>query len=165
MTVKVGDSLPENTKFSYVPYRDENSGITACGIPVNYDANKEWAGKKVVLFAVPGAFTPGCQNKHLPGYISKLDQLKSAGVDIVACVAFNDAFVMSAWGKANNVKDEILFLNDPKIEFSTKIGYTLGERTGRYALIIDNLKITYADMDSGPGVVEKSAVDAVLSKL
>lgn len=72
---------------------------------------------------------------------------------------------MSAWGKANGVKDEILFLSDPKIEFSTKIGYTLGERTGRYALIIDDLKVKYADVESGPGVVEKSSVDAVLSKL
>jgi len=67
----------------------------------------EWAGKKVVLFSVPGAFTPGCSAKHLPGYIKHLSELKSK-VDIIACIAYNDAFVMSAWGKANGIKDEIV---------------------------------------------------------
>lgn len=68
----------------------------------------EWAGKKVVLFSVPGAFTPGCSAKHLPGYIKNLSSLKSKGADIIACIAYNDAFVMSAWGKANGIKDEIV---------------------------------------------------------
>lgn len=66
----------------------------------------EWAGKKVVVFSVPGAFTPGCSAKHLPGFIENLSTLKSKGVDVVACIAFNDAFVMSAWGKANGIKDD-----------------------------------------------------------
>jgi alkyl hydroperoxide reductase 1 len=66
----------------------------------------EWANKRVVLFSVPGAFTPGCSARHLPGYISNLPALKSKGVDVVACIAYNDAFVMSAWGKANGIKGE-----------------------------------------------------------
>lgn len=89
-----------------VPYTPESSSITACGIPQAYPASKEWASKKVVLFAVPGAFTPGCSVRHLPGYIEHYSDLKSKGVDIVAVVAMNDAWVMSAWSKANGVKDD-----------------------------------------------------------
>jgi hypothetical protein len=152
--LKVGDSFPEGVTFSYVPYTEEKSDITACGIPINYNASKgwsplpsksrypitppssspiahrpsqtlllspikpiintpptEWATKKVVLFSVPGAFTPGCSVKHLPGFIENLSKLKSKGVDVVACIAYNDAFVMSAWGKANSMKgDDIVRL-------------------------------------------------------
>lgn len=93
---------------SHVPYDPATESITSCGIPQNYDASKEWADKKVVLFSVPGAFTPGCSVKHLPGYIEKLNEIKAKGVDIVAVLAFNDAFVMSAWAKANNIKGEIV---------------------------------------------------------
>ena len=95
-------SLPH----SYVPYTPETDNITSCGIPVSYNASKEWADKKVVLFAVPGAFTPGCSVKHLPGYIEKLKEFKGKAVDVVAVLAFNDAWVMSAWGKANGIKGD-----------------------------------------------------------
>ncbi|KAL3426565.1 peroxisomal matrix protein [Phlyctema vagabunda] len=163
--LKVGDSLPSGTTFTYVPYTPENGDITSCGIPISYDASKEWAGKKVVLFAVPGAFTPGCSAKHLPGYIENLDKIKSKGVDIVAVIAFNDAWVMSAWGKANNIKDDsILFLTDAETAFSKKLGWTAGERTARYALIIDNGKIVYAEKEPGREVTVSSA-EAVLAKL
>ena len=90
----------------YVPYTPETDNITSCGIPVSYNASKEWADKKVVLFAVPGAFTPGCSVKHLPGYIEKLKEFKGKAVDVVAVLAFNDAWVMSAWGKANGIKGD-----------------------------------------------------------
>ncbi|KAE8450224.1 Peroxiredoxin Asp f3 [Mollisiaceae sp. DMI_Dod_QoI] len=163
--LKVGDSFPSGVTFSYIPYTPEIDSITSCGIPVTYDASKEWANKKVVLFSVPGAFTPGCSAKHLPGYIENLSALKGKGVDVVACIAFNDAFVMSAWGKANSIKGEdILFLSDVGAEFSKKLGWTLGERTARYALIIDNGKITYAEKEPGREVSVSSA-EAVLAKL
>lgn len=90
----------------YVPYTPEKDDITSCGIPTNYNASKEWADKKVVLFAVPGAFTPGCSVKHLPGYIENLKDFKGKAVDVVAVLAFNDAWVMSAWGKANGIKGD-----------------------------------------------------------
>lgn len=118
---------------SYVPYTEETAGITSCGIPQNYNASKEWADKKVVLFAVPGqscspnwnsairprklntylgvasgAFTPSCSAKHLPAYIENLDKIKGKGVDLVAVLAYNDAWVMSAWAKANAIKEEIV---------------------------------------------------------
>jgi alkyl hydroperoxide reductase 1 len=73
---------------------------------VNYNASKEWADKKVVLFSVPGAFTPGCSVRHLPGYIEKLQEIKGKQVDLVAVLAYNDAFVMSAWSKANGIKND-----------------------------------------------------------
>jgi len=164
-SLKVGDSFPEGVVFSYIPYTEEKGDITACGIPINYNASKEFANKKVVLFSVPGAFTPGCSAKHLPGYINNLPALKGKGVDIVAVIAYNDAFVMSAWGKANGIKgDDILFLSDPGTEFSKKLGWTLGERTARYALIIDNGKIVYAEKEPGREVSVSSA-EAVLAKL
>jgi len=163
--INVGDSFPSGVTFSYVPYTPENGDITSCGMPVNYDASKEFAGKKVVLFAVPGAFTPGCSVKHLPGYIENLPKLKAKGVDIVAVIAFNDAWVMSAWGKANGIKgDDILFLSDPETNFSKKLGWTLGERTARYAIIIDDGKIVYAEKEPGREVSVSSA-EAVLAKL
>ena len=99
---------PSDVTFSYVPYSPESNDITSCGIPQNYSASKEWADKKAVLFAVPGAFSPGCSARHLPPYIEKLDPIKEKGVDVVAVLAFNDAWVMSAWAKANGVKDEIV---------------------------------------------------------
>lgn len=121
----------------YIPWTEESGDITACGIPINYNASKEWTNKKVVLFSVPGksshlssflatpseanlrtiplgAFTPTCSANHMPGYIKNLPQLREKGVDIVAVVAFNDPFVMSAWGKANKVRDdEIVSRNKP----------------------------------------------------
>lgn len=101
-----------------------------------------------MLFAVPGAFTPGCSVRHLPGYIEKLDEIKGKAVDVVAVIAFNDAFVMSAWGKANGIKNEdILFLSDPESKFSKGIGWNLGERSARYAMIIDKGTVVYAEKE------------------
>ncbi|OAP61429.1 hypothetical protein AYL99_03632 [Fonsecaea erecta] len=150
--LKAGDDFPPDVVFSYIPYTPESAAITSCGIPQNYNASKEWADKKVVLFAVPGAFTPGCSVRHLPGYIDALQDIKGKKVDIVAVLAYNDAFVMSAWGKANGIKDEILFLSDPETKFSKSIGWNLGERTARYAMIIDHGKIVYAEKEPGRDV-------------
>ncbi|KAL8828319.1 MAG: hypothetical protein Q9191_002659 [Dirinaria sp. TL-2023a] len=104
--------------------------MTSCGRPQPYNASKEFAHKKVVLFAI-----------------------KSKGVDLVIVIAYNDAWVMSAWGKANNVRgDDLLFMCDIDLEFSKKIGWTKGERTSRYAMIIDHGKITYAENEPGSDV-------------
>ncbi|KAG6993978.1 hypothetical protein G7Y79_00048g083740 [Physcia stellaris] len=168
--LKAGDSFPKGITFSYVPATPESDdSITSCGMPVDYDASKEFADKKVVLVAVPGAFTPACSVQHLPGYIEKYGVLKDKGVDIVAVISMNDAFVMDAWRKANNVKrDGIwrkIFLSDPGIAFSKQIGWTKGpERTGRYAMIIDHGKIVYAEKEPG-GDVTVSGADSVLAKL
>ncbi|KAJ6151339.1 hypothetical protein N7470_007933 [Penicillium chermesinum] len=167
-TLKPGDTFPSDVTFQYIPWSEESGDITSCGIPINYNASKEWADKKVVLFSVPGAFTPTCSVNHVPGYIQKLPQLREKGVDIVAVIAFNDPFVMSAWGKANNVRgDDILFLTDPDAKFSKSIGWAdeASGRTGRYAITIDHGKIGYAGIETDRAVVKHSGVDAVLASL
>ncbi|MCJ1369166.1 hypothetical protein MMC20_000375 [Loxospora ochrophaea] len=160
-TLTAGDSFPEGVVFSWVPYTPEKDSITSCGIPQNYNASKEFADKKVVLFAVPV--------RHLPGFIDHLKDLKAKGVDLVVTVAFNDAWVMSAWGKANGIKgddivsivgvvinsiiDENLFMSDADTKFSKSIGWTMGDRTARYALVIDHGKVTYAEKETSGGEV------------
>ncbi|KAJ6095246.1 Allergen [Penicillium sp. IBT 16267x] len=166
-TLQPGDAFPSDVTFQYIPWTQESSEPTSCGIPINYNASKEWADKKVVLFSVPGAFTPTCSANHVPGYIQNLPKLREKGVDIVAVLAFNDPFVMSAWGKVNGVRDTILFLSDPDAKFSKSIGWAdaASGRTGRYAIVIDHGKISYAQIETERGAVKKSGADAVLASL
>ncbi|OQD75717.1 hypothetical protein PENDEC_c006G03157 [Penicillium decumbens] len=167
-TLKPGDTFPSDVVFKYIPWSEESSDIAACGIPINYNASKEWADKKVVLFSVPGAFTPTCSVNHMPGYIKNLPKLREKGVNIVAVVAANDPFVMSAWGKANKVQgDDILFLSDPDAKFSQSIGWAdkASGRTGRYAIVIDHGKVSYAQIETEKGAVKNSGADAVLASL
>lgn len=160
-----GEPFPEGVEFTWVPYTEESGAMTSCGRPQPYNASKEFAHKKVVLFAVPGAFTPGCSARHLPPYLENLSEIKSKGVDLVIVIAYNDAWVMSAWGKANNVRgDDLLFMCDTETEFSKKIGWTKGERTSRYAMIIDHGKVTYAENEPGSDVTVSGA-EAVMSHL
>ncbi|RYP71602.1 hypothetical protein DL771_004728 [Monosporascus sp. 5C6A] len=163
--LKPGDDFPENVKFPYIPYLPENESVTACGIPQVYDASKEFKQKKVVLVAVPGAFTPTCQNEHVTGYIRLLPELKKKGVDQVVVVAYNDAFVMAAWGKANGVKgDDIIFVSDDGTPFSSSLGWTMGPRTARYAIVVDHGKVVYAEKEPAKGLNVSSA-ETVLAKL
>ncbi|KAG9185183.1 alkyl hydroperoxide reductase 1 [Alternaria panax] len=164
--LQVGDKLPEGVKFEWAPITD--SDPTACGRPQEYDASKEWADKKVVLFSVPGAFTPGCQAYHLPPYIAKAKEFKEKGVDVIATIASNDSWVMNAWGKVNGVKnDEVLFLSDTKTFFSKEYGWPagMGDRNGRWAMVFDHGKVIYAENEKSPGEVSVSGADAVLAKL
>ena len=114
-TISAGSSpmivpVTDTHNNSYIPYTEETASPTSCGIPITFKAGQEFASKKAVLFAVPGAFTPGCSVRHLPGYIEKITEMRGKGVDLVCVVASNDAFVMSAWGKVNGIKDEIVSL-------------------------------------------------------
>ncbi|KAJ5180055.1 Peroxiredoxin Pen c 3 [Penicillium capsulatum] len=167
MSLKAGDSFPQDVKFSYIPWSEDKGDITSCGIPINYNASKEWADKKVILFALPGAFTPVCSANHVPEYIAKLPELRAKGVDQVAVLAYNDAYVMSAWGKANGVTgDDILFLSDPEAKFSKSIGWSDEEgRTYRYAIVIDHGKVTYAEKEKEKNVLEVSKADHVIKQL
>ncbi|KAF2005215.1 Redoxin [Amniculicola lignicola CBS 123094] len=163
--LQVGDSFPEGVKFEWAPITD--SDPTACGLPQAYDASKEFAGKKVVLVSVPGAFTPGCQARHLPPYLEKFKELQGKGVDLVAVIAYNDSWVMNAWGKVNGVKgDDVLFLSDTKTFFAKEHGWSLGDRNGRWAMVIDkDGKIIYSENEKSPGEVSVSGAEAVLAKL
>jgi len=131
----------------------------------------EWKGKKVVLFSVPGAFTPTCHANHLPPYVAKYDEFKKKGVDVIAVIAANDPFVMSGWSRFVGLNDKILALSDTSADWSKSIGLSLdltarglGVRTNRYALIIDDLKVKYIGVEKEPGVTVSGA-DAVLAEL
>ena len=158
MTIKVGDRLPEATLRA----------MTADG-PQAKTTNDIFAGKTVALFAVPGAFTPTCSARHLPGFLDHAKDLKAKGIDQIACVAVNDVFVMDAWGKAHGA-DDILMLADGNLEFTEAIGmvldgsgFGLGNRSKRYAAIIEDGVVTSLDVD---GVaVETSTCSNLLTKL
>ena len=120
-------------------------------------------GKRVLMFAVPGAFTPGCSMTHLPGYVVNADKIKAAGIDTIVCVSVNDAFVMGAWGQAQNA-DEIVMLADGNGELTGKLGleldgsgFGLGTRSQRYAMIVDNGTVSHLNLEEGPGVDVSSA--------
>jgi alkyl hydroperoxide reductase 1 len=163
------EQFPEGIKFSYIPYREENASTVACGIPVFYDCDKELANKKVVIVSVPGSFTPVCTGNHIPPYIERISELKAKGVDDVIVIAHNDAYVQAAWGKALGDRGNIIFACDKDCAFSALGDFlehskAMGTRTARYALIVDNGKITYAEKEPDLDVTV-SGVDAILNNL
>ncbi|MCS0264782.1 MULTISPECIES: peroxiredoxin [Vibrio] len=144
------------------------SELTADGM-VNHDVTELFANKKVVLFAVPGAFTPTCSEAHLPGYVVLADELKAKGVDFIACVSVNDAFVMQAWGEAQNAS-EILMLGDGDASFTKALGLEMdtggfgGIRSQRYAMIIENGTVTKLNVEE-PKEFEASKAETILAAL
>ncbi|EXF85801.1 redoxin [Colletotrichum scovillei] len=164
--LKVGEQFPEGVAFQYIPHQEETADFKVCGIPIKYDTAKEFKDKKVVIVSIPGAFTPTCSASHLPGYIEHKDELKAKGVDQVIFLAYNDPFVMSGWGKANNIKDDfIVFASDANAAFSTSIGWNHGERTARYAIVIDHGKVVYAEKETELQGLEVSGAEPVLKAL
>ena len=160
MTIQVGDTLPSINLTT----------MTAEG-PKPVSMTELSAGKKVVLFAVPGAFTPTCSVQHLPGFLEKNNDLKEKGVDIIACVSVNDPFVMSAWGADRQVGDDVLMLSDGNGEFTAAIGlemdgsgFGLGTRSQRYAMVIDDGVVSALNVESGPGL-DVSSAETILAQL
>lgn len=158
MTIKVGDTIPAAT----LQIMGEKG-------PTAITTDEIFKGKKVAFFAVPGAFTPGCSMTHLPGFIISADKIKAKGVDSIVCIAVNDAFVMDAWKKSQNA-EEIDFIADGSGTFTQLIGmeldvsgYGMGNRSKRYAMIVDNGVVKYLGVDDKG--VEKSAAEAVLENL
>jgi peroxiredoxin len=158
--VKVGDKIPA------VKIKTK----TADGVK-DVDTGELFAGKQAVLFALPGAFTPTCSAKHLPGFVQKRDDLKKKGVDLVACLSVNDAFVMEAWGKDQNVGEKVVMLADGNGDFTRAMGlemdgsgFGLGKRSKRYAMVVDNGVIKSLEVEQ-PGKFEVSSAEAVLGKL
>lgn len=159
MTIKVGDRIPSAT-LNYL--KDGVQAIRTDDI---------FAGKKVVLFSVPGAFTPTCSAKHLPGFVEKLEQIKAKGVDTVACMSVNDAFVMGAWAKQQSVPDEVLMLADGNGAFAKALGlemdatgFGMGLRAKRFALVAEDGIVTQLFVEA-PGEFKVSSAEAVLEKL
>ena len=142
--------------------------LTEAGEPFDLDGVR---GKKVVLFAVPGAFTPTCSAKHLPGFVEQQAALKAKGVDTIVCLAVNDVFVMDAWAKAGGVGPEIIMLADGSAQFTKALGLELdlvarglGVRSQRFALVAENQKVTYLAVEK-PGDFDVSRAEAVLAVL
>ncbi|MBO6704095.1 MAG: peroxiredoxin [Pseudomonadales bacterium] len=159
MTVQVGDSIPEVTMK-----------IMGDQGPQDISTADIFSGKKVVLFAVPGAFTPTCSAAHLPGFVAIADKIKEKGVDAIVCVSVNDAFVMDAWGKGQNA-EEIMMVGDGNGEFTKAMGvemdgsgFGLGTRSIRYSLIAEDGKITALNLEKG-GAFEVSSAETIMEAL
>ena len=160
MTIQVGERIPRGT----LHHMTENG-------PEAIATGEIFDGKKVVLFALPGAFTPTCSAKHLPGFVAKADEIKAKGVDTIACLSVNDAFVMGAWGKDQGVGDKVLMLADGIAEFTKALGLVLdltpramGLRSNRYAMIVDDGVVTLLNNEE-PGAFEASSAETVLAAL
>ncbi len=160
MTIAVGERIPDVRVMT--PGPDGPKPVQTADV---------LGSGKVVLFAVPGAFTPTCSDFHLPSFVIRHDQLKEKGVDTVACISVNDPFVMGAWGEAQHVGDSVLMLADGNGEFTKAVGleldgtgFGLGTRSQRYAMVLDDGVVSTLNVEPGPGLSVSSA-DAILEIL
>jgi glutaredoxin/glutathione-dependent peroxiredoxin len=160
MSIKVGDKVPQG-KFK-IATADGLADLTTAQL---------FDGKRVVFFAVPGAFTPTCDARHLPGYVDLADKIKAKGVDTIACFSVNDVFVMKAWGKSANVGANVLMLADGNGEYTQALGLALdatgfgmGHRSQRFAMVVRNGVVEQLHVETG-GEFKVSAADYVLERL
>jgi peroxiredoxin len=158
MTIQAGDHLPE------VPLQQINNGVQTIDTPTLFD------GKKVVLFAVPGAFTPTCSEKHLPGFVEHFDEFREKGIE-VACISVNDPFVMQAWGQSQHVPDGLLMLADGNGEFTRALGlemdasaYGMGTRAKRFAIYAEDSVVKQVHVEA-PGEFRVSSAEYMLSQI
>lgn len=160
MTIKTGDKLPQ---ANFMTFGEEG--------PAPKTTDEVFAGKRVALFAVPGAFTPTCSAKHLPGFVQKSDELKSAGIDSIACTSVNDIFVMGAWGEQQEVGENVEMLADGNGDFAKDIGLTMdgsgfgmGLRSQRYAMVVNDGVVEHLFVE-GPGEFKVSSAEHMLEAL
>ena len=165
--IKVGDTLPATTlmEFSEV----EGNGCSLGPNPV--DVAKATAGKTIAVFALPGAFTPTCSAKHVPGYVEHFDALKASGVDEIWCVSVNDAFVMGAWAREQKTHGKVRMLADGSADFTEATGLTLdltgrgmGLRSNRYSMLVKDGKVAALNIEA-PGKFEVSDADTMLAQV
>src|SRR4051812_30701285 len=161
MAIKVGDRLPHATFMTMTPEG-----------PKPKTTDEVFKGKKVVLFAVPGAFTPTCSKNHLPGFVTNADTIKSKGVDVIAVTSTNDAFVQNAWKQATDPEGKIEFLSDGNADFAKAIGLELdasgmglGTRSKRYSMIVDDGVVKSLNIEDAPGKADISGADALIKLL
>ena len=160
MTIKIGDRMPSGTLMQ----------MTKDG-PAPVSTDDLFKGKRVVLFAVPGAFTPTCSAAHLPGFLKNADALKAKGVDQIVCLSVNDAFVMGAWGKDQKVDGKIMMLADGSGDYTRELGLELdliaaglGARSRRYAMVVEDGVVKQLNLDEGGGL-EHSKAEVILKQL
>jgi glutaredoxin/glutathione-dependent peroxiredoxin len=164
--IKVGDSLPAATLMEYSDIEGEGCSIG----PNPVDVTKATAGKTIALFALPGAYTPTCSAKHVPGYVDSVEAFKSAGVDEIWCVSVNDAFVMGAWARDQKAVGKVRMLADGSADFAKATGLTLdltsrgmGLRSNRYSMLIKDGKVSTLNVE-GPGKFEVSDAATLLGQ-
>ncbi|HSV57767.1 MAG TPA: peroxiredoxin [Variovorax sp.] len=162
--IKVGDTLPQATLQEYSEVEGEGCSIG----PNPVDVSKATAGKTIALFALPGAFTPTCSAKHVPGYVQRFEELKGAGVDEIWCVSVNDAFVMGAWAREQKSGGKVRMLADGSADFAKATGLTLdltgrgmGLRSNRYSMLVKDGKVMSLNVEA-PGKFEVSDADTLL---
>ena len=160
MTIKVGDKIPSVTLRYLTPEG-----------PKAVSSDEFFAGKKVALFAVPGAYTRTCSQRHLPGYVAHAAEIKAKGVDMIACIAVNDPFVMGAWGKEHQADDKLVMLGDGSGDFARAIGLELdrmkegmGIRSQRYSMLVDNGVVKALHIEA-PGQFDVSSAEVMLKAL
>ena len=160
MTIQVGEKIPATTLKVVTPEG-----------PKDVPSAEFFGGKKVVLFAVPGAFTPTCSQRHLPGYVDRAGDIKGRGVDTIACLAVNDAFVMGAWGKDQNCSDKVMMLADGSGDFTKAVGLELdltkgglGMRSQRYSMLVEDGTVKALNVEKA-GQFDVSSAEAMLKGL
>ena len=165
--IKVGDTLPHITLMEYSEVEGEGCSIG----PNAVDVAKATAAKTIAIFALPGAFTPTCSAKHVPGYVSNYEALRAAGVDEIWCLSVNDAFVMGAWARDQKTDGKVRMLADGSADFAKATGLTLdltargmGLRSNRYSMLVKNGRVTVLNIE-GPGKFEVSDADTLLKQL
>lgn len=161
MTINVGDRIPDAT-FT----------IMGAEGPQPMTTGDLFNGKKVALFAVPGAYTPTCHGEHMPGFVSRIDEIKSKGVDTIACTTVNDVFVTAQWGKDSGVGENIVMLSDGMAEFAKAVGldidlseFGLGIRSKRYSMLVDDGVVKVLNIDEAPPVHDKSSAATLCSMI
>jgi len=165
MTIKVGDRLPEGTVQEFIEV--EGNGCTVG--PNTFKVQDQAKGKKIIIFGLPGAFTPTCSAKHVPSYLSTYDALRKKGVDEIWCFAVNDAFVMGAWARDQKAGGKIRFMGDGSAEYTKKLGLDLnarglGMRCQRFAMLVDDGVVKSINVEA-PGKFEVSGGDQMLKQL
>ncbi len=160
MTIKVGDKIPSATLTT----------MTADG-PAPVSTDEFFAGRKVALFSVPGAFTPTCSAKHLPGFVERAEDIRAKGVDEIACMAVNDVFVMNAWGQSAATDGKVTMLADGNAAFAQALGleldasgFGMGKRSKRFSMLVDDGKVTALNIEE-PGAFQVSSAEHMLSQL
>ena len=164
--IQVGDKLPAGTLNEFIEVEGNGCSIG----PNSFDIAKETAGKKIAVFALPGAYTPTCSAKHVPGYVQKADALKAAGIDEIWCVSVNDAFVMGAWGRDQQTGGKVRMMADGSAAFTQATGLTLdltarglGLRSNRYSMLVVDGVVKTLNVE-GPGKFEVSDAETMLAQ-
>jgi len=165
--IKVGDKLPAGKLQEFVEVEGNGCSLG----PNTFDIEKETSGKKIAIFALPGAFTPTCSAQHVPGYVQHADKLKAAGIDEIWCVSVNDAFVMGAWARDQKTIGKVRMMADGSAEWTKALGLTLdltakgmGVRSQRFSMLVDNGVVKTLNIE-GPGKFEVSNAETMLAQV